>query len=97
MGLIIEKVIKNLDDVLADIQGKNVVLLDNTNFLLRMNGKISVKDSGLILLEKGKNTITILKDSIIEVLKIESNIVIDDQTNYRFKLHNGHTFDIIYE
>ncbi len=89
--VMIVKSIQALDDVLNLMNKKTVFFIDNTSYLMRMKGILHIEKK-FFTIKSGINRITILNSSVVEVIKLETA---SETNDYRFKLNNGHIFDII--
>ena len=81
-----------LSEIFNDMIGKNVSLIDSTNYLLRVSGVMNM-NNGKVELRKGNDRVSILVESIISHRELRSD---GETKNFRFELHNGHSFDLVY-
>jgi hypothetical protein len=81
-----------LSEIFNDMIGKNVSLIDSTNYLLRVSGVMNM-NNGKVELRKGNDRVSILVESIISHRELRSD---SETKNFRFELHNGHSFDLVY-
>jgi len=81
-----------LSEIFTNMIGKNVSLIDSTNYLLRVSGVMSII-GGKVELKKGNDRVSILVESITSFRELRSD---GETKNFRFELHNGHSFDIVY-
>lgn len=79
-----------LSEIFNDMIGKNVSLIDSTNYLLRVSGVMNI-NNGKVDLRKGNDRVSILVESIRSHRELRS-----DGKKFRFELHNGHNFDLVY-
>ena len=81
-----------LSEIFNDMIGKNVSLIDSTNYLLRVSGVMNM-NNGKVELRKGNDRVSILVESIISHRELRSD---GETKNFKFELHNGHSFDLVY-
>lgn len=81
-----------LSEIFNDMIGKNVLLIDSTSYLLKVSGIISI-NGGRVELKKDNDRVSILVESIISFREFKSD---GETKNFRFELHNGHNFDLVY-
>lgn len=81
-----------LSEIFNDMIGKNVSLIDSTNYLLRVSGIMSIV-GGKVELKNGNDRVSILVESITSFRELRSD---GETKNFRFELHNGHSFDLVY-
>lgn len=83
---------EELFNIFNKMIGKNVTLIDSTNYLLRISGVMCI-NYGKVELKKGNDRVSILIESIISHEELKS----DGKTkNFRFSLHNDHSFDLVF-
>jgi hypothetical protein len=80
-----------LSEIFNSMIGKNVSLIDSTNYLLRVSGIMSIV-GGKVELRKGNDRVSILVESITSFRELRSD---EETKNFRFELHNGHSFDLV--
>ena len=81
-----------LSEIFNGMIGKSVSLIDSTNYLLRVSGIMSIV-GGKVELRKGNDRVSILVESITSFRELRSD---GETKNFRFELHNGHSFDLVY-
>lgn len=99
-NIIIKNPSVEFDFILNSLNDKNVYFIDNTSYTLRMQGQF-VLSNQFITIKKGKDKITFLKESIVEIKKIELSTIDknnsqEENNNFDFILLNGNYFSIVY-
>jgi hypothetical protein len=81
-----------IQELFKSLNGKVVSLIDSTNYLLKFSGMLSFNGK-MISITKGTDYLELLIDAIYRCKEFENH---SETKNFRFYLHNGHIFDIVY-